>query len=134
MDKYLFVGAGGFLGAVLRYWLSSTVQQLSNSALVPVGTLVVNVLGCLVIGFLSELAEEHGLFTAEARAFVFIGILGGFTTFSTFGNETMNLLRDGQNNAVTDSDTALDVGVDDLECLVAVNAHAILHERAHEAS
>jgi fluoride exporter len=46
-----------------------------------------------VIGFLSELAEEHGLFTAEARAFVFIGILGGFTTFSTFGNETMNLLR-----------------------------------------
>jgi CrcB protein len=97
MDKYLFVGTGGFVGAVLRYWLSSTVQQLSNSALFPVGTLVVNVLGCLVIGFLSELAEEHGLFTAEARAFVFIGILGGFTTFSTFGNETMNLLRNGQN-------------------------------------
>ena len=97
MDKYLFVGTGGFIGAVLRYWLSSTVQQLSNSALFPVGTLVVNVLGCLVIGFLSELAEEHGLFTAEARAFVFIGILGGFTTFSTFGNETMNLLRNGQN-------------------------------------
>ena len=97
MDKYLFVGTGGFVGAVLRYWLSSTVQQLSNSALFPVGTLVVNVLGCLVIGFLSELAEEHGLFTAEARAFVFIGILGGFTTFSTFSNETMNLLRNGQN-------------------------------------
>src|SRR5215207_8296023 len=97
MDQYLFVGTGGFVGAVLRYWLSSTVQQLSNSALFPVGTLVVNVLGCLVIGFLSEPAEEHGLFTAEARAFVFIGILGGFTTFSTFGNETMNLLRNGQN-------------------------------------
>ena len=96
MDKYLFVGTGGFVGAVLRYWVSSTVQQLSNSALFPVGTLIVNVLGCLVIGFLSELAEEHGLFTAEARAFVFIGVLGGFTTFSTFGNETMNLLRNGQ--------------------------------------
>jgi CrcB protein len=97
MDKYLFVGTGGFIGAVLRYWLSGYVQQISDSRLFPVGTLVVNVLGCIVIGFLSQLAEEHGLFTAEARALVFVGILGGFTTFSTFGNETMNLLRNGQN-------------------------------------
>ena len=96
MDKYLFVGTGGFVGAVLRYWLSGAVQQLSNSALFPVGTLVINVLGCFMIGFLSELAEEHGLFTAEARAFMFIGILGGFTTFSAFGLETVSLWRRGE--------------------------------------
>ncbi len=98
MDKYLFVGTGGFMGAVLRYWLSGFIQQLSNSNLFPIGTLGVNFLGCLVIGFLSELAEEHGLFTGEARALVFVGVLGGFTTFSTFSNETMNLLREGQNS------------------------------------
>src|SRR5689334_12482346 len=97
MEKYLFVGTGGFIGAVLRYWVSGFVQQISNTNLFPLGTVVVNVIGCVVIGFLSELAEEHGLFTAEARLLVFTGILGGFTTFSTFSNETLNLLRDGQN-------------------------------------
>jgi CrcB protein len=61
----------------------------------PYGTLAVNVLGCLVIGALSALAENRGVFTAEARLFVFVGILGGFTTFSTFSNETMNFLREG---------------------------------------
>jgi CrcB protein len=97
MDKYLFVGTGGFIGAVLRYWMSGYIQQLAANHLFPFGTLAVNMLGCLVIGFLSQLAEAYGLFTVEARAFVFVGILGGFTTFSTFGNETMNLLRAGQN-------------------------------------
>ncbi len=97
MEKYLFVGTGGFIGAVLRYWVSGFIQQLSSSTLFPFGTLIINFLGCLVIGFLSELAEEHGVFTGEARALVFVGVLGGFTTFSTFSNETMNLLRDGQN-------------------------------------
>ena len=98
MVKYLFVGTGGFIGAVLRYWLSGLIQQFSISTFFPIGTLVVNFLGCLLIGFLSELAEEHGVFTAESRALVFVGVLGGFTTFSTFSNETMNLLREGQNS------------------------------------
>jgi CrcB protein len=96
MDRVVLVGTGGFIGAVLRYWLSGYVQQFSQSNLFPFGTLAVNFLGCLVIGFLSQLAEEHGAFTAETRVLVFTGILGGFTTFSTFGNETMSLLRDGQ--------------------------------------
>lgn len=56
-----------------------------------------NLIGCLVIGFLSQLADSRGVFTAETRALVFVGALGGFTTFSTFGNETMNFLRDGEN-------------------------------------
>jgi len=56
--------------------------------------LTVNVIGCLLIGFLSQLAETRGVFTSELRSLLFIGLLGGFTTFSTFGNESMNLLRD----------------------------------------
>ena len=97
MDRILLVGTGGFIGSVLRYWVSGYIQQLSNSNLFPFGTLVVNFLGCLVIGFLSQIAEEYGAFNTESRALVFTGILGGFTTFSTFSNETLNLLRDGQN-------------------------------------
>lgn len=97
MNNVLLVGAGGFIGSILRYWMSGYIQQLAKNTIFPFGTLVVNFLGCLVIGFLSQLAEDHGIFTAETRSLVFIGILGGFTTFSTFGNETMNLLRDAQN-------------------------------------
>ena len=97
MDRIVFVGMGGFIGAVLRYWLSGYAQQLLSGSLFPLGTLIVNFIGCLVIGFLSQIAEDHGAFTVESRALVFAGILGGFTTFSTFSNETMNLLRDGQN-------------------------------------
>ena len=96
MLKILMVGLGGAGGSILRYLASGYVQQLLNSATFPYGTLVVNVLGCLIIGFLSELAEAHGMFTPETRALVLIGMLGGFTTFSTFGNESMNLLRDGE--------------------------------------
>ena len=59
MDKYLFVGRGGFIGVVLRYGLSGYIQQAANSTLFPLGTLVVNVLGCFGIGFLLELAEER---------------------------------------------------------------------------
>jgi CrcB protein len=59
--------------------------------------LTVNFLGCLAIGFLSQLAESRGYFTAETRTLVFVGVLGGFTTFSAFSNETINLWRDGQN-------------------------------------
>ena len=96
MGALLLAGIGGFIGSVLRFLLSSFVQQLSNSIEFPYGTLAVNLGGCFVIGFLSELAETRGLFTPESRTLVFIGILGGFTTFSTFSNETLNLLRDGQ--------------------------------------
>ncbi|MFZ5819045.1 MAG: fluoride efflux transporter CrcB [Chloroflexota bacterium] len=93
MEKALMVGAGGFVGSVLRYWVSGYVQQWSKDFTFPLGTLTVNALGCLLIGFLSHLAETRGLFTAETRALVLIGFLGGFTTFSTFGNETLNLAR-----------------------------------------
>lgn len=96
LNKFLLVGAGGFVGSILRYWFSGLVQQWMQSAAFPFGTLAVNVIGCLIIGFLSQLADARGVFTAETRALVFIGMLGGFTTFSTFSNETMNFLRDGE--------------------------------------
>ena len=95
--KVFLVGAGGFAGSVLRYLFSGYVQNVSGSIGFPYGTLAVNLAGCFVIGLLSHLADVRGVFSPDARAFVFIGILGGFTTFSTFGNETMNLLRDGEN-------------------------------------
>lgn len=97
MGKWLWVGSGGFVGSVLRYLVSGWVQRLTGSAEFPYGTLAVNLLGCLVIGALSWLADMRGVFSPESRAFVFVGILGGFTTFSTFGNESMALFRDGEN-------------------------------------
>jgi len=97
VGKLFLAGIGGFIGSSLRYAVGGYVQQISRSANFPCGTLAVNLIGCFIIGLLSQLAESRGVFTAESRTLVFIGILGGFTTFSAFGNETMNLWRDGQN-------------------------------------
>ncbi len=91
------MGVGGFVGSVLRYLFSGYVQQWTQSAVFPFGTMAVNLVGCLVIGFLSQLADSRGVFTDETRALVFVGVLGGFTTFSTFANESMNFFRGGQN-------------------------------------
>jgi CrcB protein len=92
----LLVGIGGALGSISRYLLGTWIQSLSRSLDFPFGTLTVNLIGCFVIGFFSQLAETRGAFTPQSRAFVFIGILGGFTTFSSFGNDTINLFRDGE--------------------------------------
>jgi CrcB protein len=92
----LLVAVGGAVGSVSRYLLGAWVQSSSKSIDFPFGTLTVNLIGCFVIGFLSQLAEARGVFTSETRALVFVGVLGGFTTFSSFGNDTINLLRDGE--------------------------------------
>jgi CrcB protein len=91
--KLLLVGFGGFLGAVARYGIGGYVQDRVPGTF-PLGTLAVNAAGCLLIGVLSELAEARGYLSADARLFAVVGLLGGFTTFSAFGNETLNLLRD----------------------------------------
>lgn len=96
MINILFVGIGGFIGSIARYLASGYVQQWTQSVGFPYGTMTVNLIGCFIIGLLSELADARGVFTTESRLFVFTGILGGFTTFSSFGNETINLLRDGE--------------------------------------
>ncbi|HEV8590166.1 MAG TPA: fluoride efflux transporter CrcB [Pyrinomonadaceae bacterium] len=97
MGKLFLAGIGGFFGSALRYAVSGFVQNWSGSIRFPFGTLAVNLAGCVLIGFLSQLAETRGIFSADARTLIFIGVLGGFTTFSAFGNETINLWRDGEN-------------------------------------
>jgi CrcB protein len=96
MTNILLVGIGGLIGSIMRYLASGYVQQASKSIDFPYGTLAVNVIGCFIIGFLAQLAEDRGVFTTQSRLFVFTGFLGGFTTFSSFGNETLNLARDSQ--------------------------------------
>lgn len=89
----IFIGSG--IGGVLRYLMSSFVQTSSNW-IFPIGTFSVNMLGSILIGFLAQVAESKGIFPGDIRLFIFVGLLGGFTTFSSFGYETMQLLRDGQ--------------------------------------
>lgn len=96
MNKLLLIGLGGFAGAILRYLVSGWVQGWVNRANFPYGTLVVNVCGCLVMGLLAGLAERS-LVSEEMRALVMVGVLGAFTTFSTFGNDTLLLWRAGAN-------------------------------------
>lgn len=92
----LIVGAGGFFGAMLRYGLSGVVQRLAPFATFPLGTLTVNVAGSLLIGVIAGLVEFRQVLGPEARLFLMIGLLGGFTTFSSFAYETLALGQDGE--------------------------------------
>lgn len=96
MWPILLVGAGGFLGSILRYVLSGWVHRILDNPWFPYGTLAVNIAGSLAIGFLAGLAESRLFFTSEVRLLVFIGLLGGFTTFSSFTMETFTLARNAQ--------------------------------------
>jgi CrcB protein len=88
------VGAGGFVGAIFRYGLSGFVQRSAAFGAFPYGTLVVNMLGCLLIGITVGFIESRQMVSPEIRSFILVGVLGGFTTYSTFGLETFALLRD----------------------------------------
>ena len=91
--RTLVVGAGGFLGASARYLLGGAIYRWLPATF-PWATFVINVTGCFGIGFLAVLAEERMLLGPGARLFLMVGILGGYTTFSTFGYETIALLRE----------------------------------------
>ncbi len=91
----MIIGLGGFVGAVARYGLSGLVAKHSRSAF-PFGTLAVNVAGCLLIGAAIYLSEDRAVISRNWHFFITIGLLGAFTTFSTFGYETLELLKDRQ--------------------------------------
>ena len=82
-------------GAILRYLIAGGVHSITRFESFPIGTMTVNVIGCLLIGFGGGLMESRQLFSAELRAFLFVGILGSFTTFSTFGLETFEPCQGG---------------------------------------
>lgn len=94
MTNFIYVAGGGAVGALLRYLLSGAVHSVTDS-MYPWGTLVVNLAGSFVAGFLWCLSEEI-MVPPQVKTFIFIGILGAFTTFSTYLLETLNLFRDGE--------------------------------------
>ncbi len=89
------VGAGGLIGASLRYLVSTWIQGATGDGTFPYGTLAVNAAGCLVIGLVAGYAEARQPLSSEAQGFLVVGVLGGFTTFSAFGIDTIKLIRDG---------------------------------------
>ena len=95
LKQILLIGFGGFAGSVARYFVSrlnTSVEWFS----IPVGTLMVNVLGSFLIGFLVGISEKSPILTLELRMFLMVGLCGGFTTFSSFSGENLILLKNGQ--------------------------------------
>ena len=116
MLRILLVGLAGLAGTLCRYWLSGALARRYGEAF-PWGTLAVNLAGCFAAGLLFHLMQERQHFSETARAAVFVGLLGGFTTFSSFGLQTFALLREGSVGAA-----ALNVLGSNLLGLLAVYA------------
>ena len=91
----LLIGLGGFVGSVARFLVSKLNTRVDWFS-IPIGTLTVNVVGSLLIGFLIGISEKSPILTVELRMFLMVGLCGGFTTFSSFSGENLMLLRNGQ--------------------------------------
>lgn len=91
--QVFIVGLGGFIGSAGRFALSGLVQRWFPLSTFPYGTLAVNVIGCLAIGFIGGIFEQRQILTPLLRLFLLVGVLGGFTTFSAFAYEMLNLLQ-----------------------------------------
>jgi fluoride exporter len=121
MGMYIWVALGGAIGTVGRYWLSGIVARLVGETF-PWGTLLVNVTGSFIIGFFASLTGPDGRVYAasSARQFVMTGICGGYTTFSSFSLQTLNLANDGEMLRAS-----ANVGLSVVLCLLAVWAGSI---------
>lgn len=95
MQKMIYVGIGGCIGAILRYMVTMQSAKMMNSSF-PVGTLIVNVVGGFLIGMIAELSISTDLISPNLKLFLTTGIMGGLTTFSTFSLETITLMSDGR--------------------------------------
>jgi len=91
----VLIAVGGAVGSVARYLFSTAVLRATGS-LFPIGTFAVNVVGCFVFGAIAGAAEQRVQLTPELRLFLLVGVLGGFTTFSSYAFESFALIRDGQ--------------------------------------
>lgn len=114
MQNYFLVAIGAAFGGTLRYWVGGVTQKLLPFGF-PYGTLVVNVLGSFILGFLIYYFDAKRLLSPELRLMLAVGFCGGFTTFSSFSFETMNLLRDSEYFLAT-----LNVGLNIFLTLLAV--------------
>lgn len=100
LTQYLVIGLGGALGSMLRFglggWIDSGAQK--SGAIFPWGTIIVNITGCFIIGFIAAISAGEGrlMLSSLTRQFILIGILGGYTTFSSFSLQTLLLAQDGQ--------------------------------------
>jgi CrcB protein len=95
LKQLLLIGTGGFIGSVARFLVSRLNNRIDWLS-VPMGTLTVNVVGSLLIGFLIGISEKSPILTVEWRMFLMVGLCGGFTTFSSFSGENLVLLKNGQ--------------------------------------
>ena len=95
MSRLFLIGLAGLIGTIGRYWLSGVIARRFGETF-PFGTLVVNLAGCFLAGLLFYLLEERFVVSPTARTVVFVGLLGGFTTFSSFGLQTFTLLQAGE--------------------------------------
>ena len=95
MGNALAVGVGGFFGCIARYLVGVLISRLFDEPTFPFATFACNIVGCLLIGLLGTLAENTELFSPPMQLLLVVGFLGGFTTYSAFGYQTLTLMRDG---------------------------------------
>ncbi|KGN02147.1 camphor resistance protein CrcB [Clostridium novyi A str. 4570] len=105
----IIVGCGGFIGAALRYLISENTSKMFNGNF-PYGTLIVNIVGAIIIGFIMDVNSNTSLISAHAKLFLTTGMMGGLTTFSTFSYETINLISCG-NILMGCTNAALNLGL-----------------------
>jgi fluoride exporter len=122
MENYVWVAIGGAVGTTGRYWLSGVVARLVGETF-PWGTLVINVTGSFIIGFFGALTGPGGrvFIGSTARQFVMVGICGGYTTFSSFSLQTLNLMNDGEW-----ANAGANIGMSVVLCLIGVWAGVML--------